>query len=133
MLPQMRFHHIGVACKDIEKAVAQYEKGGYVKSDVVFDPIQNINICFLTSTLNPTIELLSPVNEKSPVVQILKKNGTIPYHVCYSVPNIEVAVKELVSQRYMQVSPINPACALHDKCVCFMFHKDVGLIELLQE
>ena len=44
----MKFHHIGVAVKDIDATAAMYEDGGYRMSEIIFDPIQNVNICWLS-------------------------------------------------------------------------------------
>lgn len=128
---KMDFHHIGVACNDIDATAAKYEEIGYLRGEVVIDPLQNIKICFLHHDTMPSVELLAPVNENSPVVQILQKNGTTPYHICYSVDNIETGVKELRKLRYMVVSKPKTACAIDNKKVAFLFHKDMGLIELV--
>ena len=78
MLEELSFHHVGVACKDIDKTARVYELLGYKKEVPVFDPLQNINICFLHHPTMPLIELLSPVDENSPVVQILSKKRHNP-------------------------------------------------------
>ena len=82
MLKSMKFHHIGVAVKDISATAAVYVTGGYKQSDTIFDPIQNVNICWLTKENMPVVELLEPVDETSPVNKILEKNGVTPYHIC---------------------------------------------------
>lgn len=129
----MTFHHIGVACENIESTAGQYLGLGYSKSDVTTDPLQNVNICFLYHESMPCVELLSPVDETSPVVEILKKNGTTPYHICYSVENLDEAVKALRKDRFVVVSKAKPAKAIEGCRVAFLFHKDVGLIELVGE
>ena len=91
MLDSFKFHHIGVAVKDIDKTAAMYEDGGYEMSDIIFDPVQNVNICWLTKDDMPTVELLEPVDESSPVCKTLEKNGVTPYHTCYVVDNIDDA------------------------------------------
>jgi methylmalonyl-CoA/ethylmalonyl-CoA epimerase len=133
MIPEMQYHHVGIACENINATAEHYEQMGYTKHETIVDPLQNIKICFLSSPTNPMIELLAPVDEKSPVVQILAKNGTSPYHICYTVPDIKNAIKQLKRQRYVLISSAKPACALDNKEVAFLFHKDVGLIELLQQ
>ena len=74
MLNSFKFHHIGVAVNDIESTATVYMNGGYLRSETLFDPIQNVKICWLTKDGMPTIELLAPVNETSPVKKILEKN-----------------------------------------------------------
>lgn len=132
MLDAFKFHHIGVAVKDIDATASVYERGGYHRSAAVFDPIQNVNICWLTKEDTPTVELLAPVNEKSPVNKTLEKVGVSPYHCCYEVDNIEEAVTKLKEQKYIMVSKPAEAVAFCGSRVCFLFNKNVGLIELVE-
>ena len=128
MLSDFKFHHIGVAVRDIAATAAFYLHAGYVCSETVFDPIQNVNICWLTRADMPTVELLAPVDETSPVCKILAKNGVTPYHCCYAVDDMALAEKELRRQRYVTVSRPTEAVAIHNCKVCFLFNKNVGLI-----
>lgn len=132
MLADFKFHHIGVAVKDIEATAAIYENGGYKASATIYDPIQNVNICWLTKDDSPIIELLAPVDEASPVNKILEKNGVSPYHTCYIVENIEAAISELRKQKYVMVSKPAEAIAFKGSKVAFVFNKNVGLIELVE-
>ena len=132
MLKSMKFHHIGVAVKDISATAAVYVTGGYKQSDTIFDPIQNVNICWLTKENMPVVELLEPVDETSPVNKILEKNGVTPYHTCYIVDEIELSMKELRKMKYIVVSKPAEAVAIHGCKVCFLFNKNVGLIELVE-
>lgn len=132
MIPELLFHHIGVATKDIDATASVYEQGGYNRSATIYDPIQDVNICWLTKDSSPTIELLAPVDEKSPVNKTIEKNGVSPYHCCYVVDNINNAVDELRKQKYVMVSKPAEAVAFKGSCVCFLFNKNVGLIELVE-
>jgi len=132
MLSYFRFNHIGVATKSIEQTAALYTGGGYTATEPVVDPVQDIRICFLTKENMPTVELLQPVDDKSPVNAILKKNGTTPYHFCYSVDDLEQAISDLEAQKYLVVSRPAQAVAFGGDRVCFLYHKYVGLIELVE-
>lgn len=132
MLKDFKFHHIGVAVKEIDATASVYEQGGYRRSASIFDSMQNVNICWLTKKGMPTVELLAPVNENSPVNKTLEKMGVSPYHCCYEVDNIEEAVAELKKQRYIMVSKPAEAVAFCGSRVCFLFNKNVGLIELVE-
>jgi len=132
MLNCFKFHHIGVAVKDINKTAAIYEAGGYTVSNTILDPIQNVNICWLTKEGMPTVELLEPINETSPVCKTLEKNGVTPYHTCYTVDNIDEAIAELRKMRYVVVSKPVEAVAIHNCKVCFLYNKNIGLIELVE-
>ena len=132
MLETMKFHHIGVAVKDIEKTAPIYVAGGYKQSVTTFDPVQNVNICWLSKEGMPTVELLAPMDETSPVCKTLEKNGVTPYHTCYIVDDIESAVKELRKMKYVIVSKPVEAVAIHGCKVCFLYNKNIGLIELVE-
>lgn len=132
MLDSFKFHHIGVAVKDIDKTAAMYEDGGYEMSDIIFDPVQNVDICWLTKDGMPTVELLAPVDETSPVCKILEKNGVTPYHTCYVVDDINDAVAELRKQKYVLVSKPVEAVAIHNCKVAFLHNRHIGLIELVE-
>lgn len=132
MLESFAFHHIGVAVKDLDATASVYEQGGYKRSSSIFDAIQNVNICWLTKEGMPTVELLAPVDEKSPVNKTLEKVGVSPYHCCYMVDNLEDACADLRKQKYIMVSKPAEAVAFCGSRVCFLFNKNVGLIELVE-
>ena len=133
MLESMNFHHIGVATDSIEKTAEYYLEVGYKMSDIIFDPIQKVNITFLSKKSMPMIELLEPASDDSPVSNILMKSGVSPYHMCYQVKDIDLAISELKNKKYISLSKPIEAIALSMKRICFLFNKNVGLIELLEE
>jgi len=132
-MDDVAFHHFGIACRDIDKTAEAYTAFGYKKDAVVFDPLQNINICFLRHPTMPLVELLAPIDEHSPVVQILEKNGVTPYHTCYVVENLEQSIKELKRMRYVIVSKPKEACAIENRRVAFLYNSDMGLMELVEK
>ena len=129
----MNFHHIGIATKSIDKTSKYYLEVGYYMSKQIFDPVQKVNIVFLSKKSMPMIELLEPACEDSPVTKILMKSGVGPYHICYQVKDIYFAIDELKKKKY--ISLFNPveAIALSMKKICFLFNKNIGLIELVEE
>lgn len=133
MLEKLKFHHIGYAVKDIDATAQLYLNTGWQKSDTVFDPVQNTYIAFLYRTGFPTIELVAPVDEQSPICNTLKKTGVGTYHVCYSVPNMDEAVIELRSQRFIPLFKPVDAVAINNHRICYLMHPQVGLIELVEE
>jgi methylmalonyl-CoA/ethylmalonyl-CoA epimerase len=132
MLKELHFHHIAYTVYDLERSAAPYVNAGFTKSENTYDPEQNVLLCFLRKEGMPTIELVAPYDDKSPINKILEKNRVAPYHLCYEVCNIEEAISELRKQRYMVVSKPVQAIALESRKVAFLYNKDVGLIELLE-
>lgn len=128
----LSFHHIGIACSDIEKTKAHYIAMGYTASSIVDDPIQHVRVAFLEKPGEPRLELLESLDDQSPIKRTLESVGVAPYHMCYSVPDIKVAIKSLRKRRFLLVSGPVPACALDGRQVAFLFHKDIGLTELVE-
>lgn len=132
MLPYFRFHHTGVAVFDIDATAKFYLDAGWSKTETVYDPHQNVYICFLTKERMPMIELLAPKDETSPVTKTLDKSGVTPYHFCYEVDDINQAIADLRKLKFVPLIKPVEACAINDKKVCFLFNKQVGLIELVE-
>lgn len=129
----MTFHHIGVATLNIEASSLAYALLGYQVGLSIYDPKQKVNLCFLEKENAPTIELVSPTEEASPVNNILKKNGTTPYHTCFEVEDIENQILVLKKSKFMVVVKPIEAIAFDNRRVAFLFNKDAGLIELLEK
>lgn len=129
----MRFHHIGVATANLEKSVEVYEKLGYsmTPGEVFTDPIQRVRIAFVAREMSPLIEIVTPLDDTSPVSGILKKVRTTPYHTCYEVSDIVAKAQELQESRFRLVVEPVEAVAFQRRRVCFLYHIHVGLIELL--
>ena len=128
----LNFHHIGIACRDIEKTKAFYLQQGYTATPTVEDPLQHVRISFLDKDGGPRLELLEPIGDQSPVARTLATSGVTPYHICYEVPDLEEAIATLRSQRFLLVNGPVPACALDNRRIAFLFQKNTGLIELLE-
>jgi methylmalonyl-CoA/ethylmalonyl-CoA epimerase len=128
-------HHVGIAVNNLEKALSVYESLGYSASSIYSDLHQGVKICLLFKGTELMIELVTRLNDtdSSPVDSILAKNGPSAYHTCYSVVNIESAIKEMRDLGFIQVSKLNPAIAFGGRRVAFMFNTNVGLIELVEK
>lgn len=127
-----RLHHIGIATNNIQKTADFYLSIGYKEVVGGYDPFQNVYGYFYEKEGMPTIELLAPYDEKSPVNKVLEKNGVTPYHFCYEVNgSLEEAIAELRKNRFMTIVKPTISDNLAKRRVCFLFHKDVGIVELL--
>ena len=117
MFKKLQFHHIGIATDDIEKSISLYEVLGYVSQGLrtVIDPIQKVELAFMFRENHPLIELVSPLNDDSPVKSILNKMRTTPYHTCYEVPIIEETIKDLKKQRFILIQKPTPAIAFNNR------------------
>ncbi|MDR0560040.1 MAG: VOC family protein [Prevotellaceae bacterium] len=140
MLNELYFHHIGIAVRNIEQTATLYLTAGFAMTEPVIDTLRHVRICFLKKTGTvfekekmPLIELVEPINELAPVNKILEKSGVSPYHFCYETEDLYGSVEKLKKQKYLLIQKPDLAIALENRKVCFMFHKDAGLIELLEK
>ena len=133
MLPEAIFHHVGIAVESIERTTTLFTEAGYKMTNVVFDPKQNVNISFLEKVGNPLLELVEPVDEESPVRNILNKVGVSAYHFCYEVQNIDNSIAQLRKKKFMLLVKSVEAIAFGGRKICFLYHKETGLIELLEK
>ncbi|MDR3218569.1 MAG: VOC family protein [Dysgonamonadaceae bacterium] len=133
MLENAIFHHVGIAVKSITDTALLYTEAGYRMLPVVYDPIQNVNISFLEKNGSPLLELVEPVDKTSPVYNILKKVGVSAYHFCYEVVSIQDCITALESKDFRLLQEPVPAVAFNNRKICFLYHIDTGLIELLEK
>lgn len=128
----MKVHHVGYAVKDIEKALPVFSALGYeICGDIVKDNIRNVEIVFLRNG-EEWVELVAPNGENTPVDGVLKNNGPTPYHICYEVEDLDKAVVELKQQKFMVLKKAEVAPAIDGCKVEFLYHKDLGMIELVE-
>jgi methylmalonyl-CoA epimerase len=92
-------HHIAIAVRDLDTALAFYQDGlGLEMTERREVPEEGVEIAFL-----PTgqahgcgeIELLQPLGAESGVARFLEKRGEGLHHICLGVTDIEAAVERL--------------------------------------
>ncbi|MGY3469095.1 hypothetical protein ACVW0I_005966 [Bradyrhizobium sp. LM6.11] len=87
----LHFHHLGMACRNIEAELPELAIAGYSPEGPVFeDPIQQVRIQFVSGG-GPRLELIEPAGAQSPVEGILKRGGKF-YHLAYEVSQLDDAI-----------------------------------------
>lgn len=128
----MKIHHIGYLVKNIKIAEELFTELGFCRvSDITMDEYRNIQISFWQKD-GYYIELVMPISESSVVYKLSKRIGASPYHLCYEVENLESAEKSLREQGYIPTGEAIPAPAIDGCLAQFFFHKDMGIIELIE-
>jgi methylmalonyl-CoA/ethylmalonyl-CoA epimerase len=128
----MRVHHIGYIVRSMVEAKEIFSSMGYEVFDSTTDNRRDIEIAFVNNE-NVLVELIMPLSDKAVVNSYLKKNGPTPYHICYLVNNLESQLENMRSNGFIIVEKPEAAPALENRKVAFLFHKDIGLVELLEE
>lgn len=125
----MEFHHLGIACKNIDKALKGIEKLYNVVevSDMVYDELQRAQLCLVTTDNGMVFELISG----DQVDNILRK-GLNYYHVCYCVGNLKEEINKFLSNGSLLIKPPTPATLFKNRRVAFLL-TDIGMVELLEK
>jgi glyoxalase/bleomycin resistance protein/dioxygenase superfamily protein len=131
MIEGLEFHHIGVACRDIDREARAFAALGYTIDGQIFsDPLQKIRGCFLTGA-GPRIELLAPLDDSSPLLPWLEK-GIKMYHQAFEVESMEKTIAALCESRAVVLSPPKPAVAFDGRSIAFLMLPNLLLVELIE-
>lgn len=124
----MKQHHLGIACADIELARDNIEKLHNVvdKTDVIFDPQQQVHVQLLTLADGTSLELVSG----RVVLGLLQKKVNL-YHICFEVDDIDVVMEHATQNGAALVSTPKPSALFEGRKVCFLMYP-YGLVELLE-
>ena len=124
----MKFHHVGVACKDIEaeiKSISQIHDVIEV-SNIVYEVEQKASLCIIKTAEGVTIELISGEQ-----VENLIKKRIAYYHLCFETDDITSEIKRLQELGAFLVSDEKPALIFNNKKIAFL-QVSYGLIELVE-
>ena len=117
-----KLHHVGLGVASIEK----------LTQDAVTwdDPIQKVRVAFVELN-GARIELVEPLGEGSPVNRSIRE-GVKLLHLCYEVPDLEVAVQRSQAFGFRRIQKPAPAVAFENRRIAWVFSFDYGLVELLE-
>jgi methylmalonyl-CoA/ethylmalonyl-CoA epimerase len=129
-----RIHHLGLAVRDLDAAVAFYRQTfGVERWEFVEMPERHMRVA--AARLNGgMIELIAPTSDAAAFAKYLAEKGPGMHHVAYEVPDIQAALAELKAQG-VQLIDEAPRPGLHGTLVAFVHPKATlgALIELVQE
>lgn len=124
----MKFHHIGIACENIEEGQKYIQKFFDIQdiSEVIYDPLQEAYLCMMTTHDHLNIELI----QGKPVLRLVKK-GQYLYHTCYEVDDLESEIEKFCANGSLIISQPKEAVLFGMRRVTFL-SSQLGLIELLE-
>lgn len=129
-----RLNHIGIATPSIENSVKMYREmlGATKIHDKFAMPEQGVWVCFVDLP-NTQIELIEPIDEKSPIAGFLAKNPAGgQHHVCFEVPDIIAARDDMKAKGATVLG--EPRIGAHGTPIIFVHPKNMGgvLVELME-
>jgi methylmalonyl-CoA/ethylmalonyl-CoA epimerase len=115
-------HHIGIAVKSIAA----------VRPDlpIVHDPTQHVRVAFFMMN-DLAVELVEPADADSPILRGLQV-GTQLLHTCFEVDSIDASVAQAKGAGFSAIRPATPATAFGGRRIAWVFHRQLGLVELLE-
>jgi len=119
---KVRFHHIGLAVESIQAV--------YPSCQPFVEKSQGVSIGFI-QLHGLTIELLEPFGENSPIAKSLR-DGVKLLHLCYEVPDLDVALERCTSAGFHRLSRVQQAPIFENRKFVWVYSKQYGLFELLE-
>ena len=131
-----RLNHVGVATPDIAASAAMYRDlfGATRITETRTIAEQGVHVAFV-SLPNSEIELIQPIDERSPIAGFLAKNPAGgQHHVCFEVDDIIAARDELVRRGAQVIGSGEPRIGAHGTPILFLHPKTTGgvLVELME-
>jgi methylmalonyl-CoA/ethylmalonyl-CoA epimerase len=133
-----RIDHVGIACRDLEAAIARYEStfGLTVASIEVNEP-QGVREAMLEVTGSAAghsyLQLLEPLGPDTPVGRFLARRGEGVHHVGYGVADITAALAA-IGPTGVRLIDERPRHGSMGAAIAFLHPADLGgvLTELVQ-
>jgi hypothetical protein len=133
--PRLTFHHLGLAVRCPDEAMAFLSITGYRIGETVFDPGQNVHLAMCIHETEPAVEIIWPGETESPVLGLTERHPAgVIYHICYTTDDLgsTLAGLEKGGLRVICVSPPRPAPLFGGRKVSFYTVRGIGLVEILE-
>ncbi len=138
----LTFHHVGVACRDIDREYDSYKLLGYEKIGKPFeDAEQGIRGLFISKSGNggSMLELLENLHDSS-TLNFWLEHKTKLYHLAYTTPEIKVVQERLIDtgakldpplkiSKYFSINVLRVGA---ERRICFLALRNMQLIELIE-
>jgi methylmalonyl-CoA/ethylmalonyl-CoA epimerase len=127
----LEFHHIGVACRDLDSEADKFTCLGYcAEGEDFLDPVQGVRGRFLVGG-GPRMELLVNINDVGVLTPWLKA-GVKFYHIAYETVRFDDDIKGMIALRgKIAVGPV-PAVAFGGRRIVFIMMPNLTLVELIE-
>ena len=128
-----KINHIAIVVPDVKEAALKWQQAlNMKKSEIIILEEHGVKVVFLEFS-NLKIELLEPLNNKSPISKFLEKNpkGGM-HHICFEVEKITETINSLKNKNINILGDGYPKIGAHDKPVVFLHPNDLSgtLVEL---
>ncbi|HEY0602430.1 MAG TPA: methylmalonyl-CoA epimerase [Herpetosiphonaceae bacterium] len=128
-----RIHHIGIAVRDLDAAIALYrDQFGVTEWERISLPERHMNVavCLIGDTM---LEFITPTSDDAAFARYLREKGEGMHHIAYEVAEVEDALRT-VERSGLRLVDEHARPGIHDTCVAFLHPKSTMgvLIELVE-
>ncbi|MGB8951453.1 MAG: methylmalonyl-CoA epimerase [Candidatus Aminicenantales bacterium] len=130
-----KIDHIGIAVKNIEKSLTDWESlFGLRAGKIEKIKDRNVKLIHLEFEDGPSVELVSPLAEDAAVAKFLNERGEGIHHVCVIVDDIQEAM-EALKKKGLQFVQEEPEKGAGGSRIAFIHPRSLNgvLLELKQE
>ena len=126
-------HHVGIAVKRIDAALAAYRAFGLVPESVEEVPSQGVRVAFLRAG-SLGVELLESLKPEGVIARFVEDRGEGLHHLAFAVTDIRAEMRRLQEGGFQLVDPA-PRLGAHGRLVAFVHPRSAHgvLVELVQE
>ena len=132
---ELKVEHIGYLTDSIRDSISTFLTLGYHQvGEVINDDTQRTKLCFIEKNEETPIELVEPYEDNAKMQKLFKRQGGIgPYHICYSVDQIDAAFDNMSYLGYLPMFAPVEAIAFNNRRICYFWKKSIGYIELVEK
>jgi methylmalonyl-CoA/ethylmalonyl-CoA epimerase len=129
--PPLAFHHLGVACTDLDREARAYALLGYRPEGPDFeDAVQGVRGRFLVGG-GPRLELLVSLPGRA-VLDPWLTGGSRIYHQAFTTTDLAASHADLRRAGARTVVAPVPATAFGGRRICFVMLRTMALVELVE-
>ncbi len=128
-----KINHIGIAVKDLDKAIEFYRKLGLEVSSTEVVESQKVKIAFIPVG-ETRLELLAATSEDSPIARFIEKKGEGIQHIAFDVDDVKAHLQK-AAESDIQAIDKEPRAGAHNSQIAFLHPKSTNgvLLEFCQE
>lgn len=123
------FHHVGLACEDIEKtreSLACLFPDVISSSEIIHDEGLQAYVQLVKLDNGSFFEFVS-----GDIVKSFIKKNVFQYHCCFEVDLLDHLTKNTCFTEFLAITPAKPAKLFDGRRVQF-FHTPIGIVEMLE-
>lgn len=128
-----KLSHIGIAVRDLDAAIALYEKLGLTLESTEVVESQMVKVAFFPVG-DTRIELLAPTCDESPIAKFIEKKGEGIQHIALAVDDLTAELSSM-EEKEIQLIDKTPRSGAHGADIAFLHPKSTMgvLLELCKE